>query len=140
MDRWSAKAQRGTLKPRIVITEIDNRTDMYIATDMIRDIIEGVAANDGRFTIVVGDCRDEFELDAFMQKIQNDPKYHNSSKLTASRATAPQFLGKLRLTKAITQTPRYDYEDYRMTITLYDIETQEIVDSAWDVFKKRVRG
>jgi hypothetical protein len=34
----------------------------------------------------------------------------------------------------------FDYEDYRMTVTLYDIETKEAIDSAWDVLSKKVRG
>jgi hypothetical protein len=142
MDRWYAKTGwdcQGT-KPRIIITEVDNRTDGYISTDMIRDMIEGVAIDDGRYTIVVGDYRDEKELDFMMAKIIHDPKYNNSSRLQPGQATAPQFLGKIRLTKAVTSDCRYDYEDYRMTITLYDIETQEAVDSAWDVLTKKVRA
>jgi hypothetical protein len=143
MDRWywkSAKAIQADTKPRIVITEIDNRTDMYISTDMIRDVIEGVAVNDGRFTIVVGDSRDEHEMDQIMHKIRNDPKYNNSSRLEGSSVKAPQFLGKVRITKAVNSDRHYDYEDYRMTITLYDLETQELVDSAWDVLKKKVQA
>lgn len=142
MDRWFAKTgwdcQKG--KPRIIITDIDNRTDCYIQTDMIRDIIEGVAIDDGRYTIVVGDVQDERELDALMCKITHDPKYSNSSRLTPGLATAPQFLAKVRITKAVTSDRYYDYEDYRMTVTLYDIESQEAIDSAWDVLSKKVKG
>ena len=40
---------------------------------------------------------------------------------------------------AVWRTDRYyTYEDYRMTVTLYDIETQEAIDSAWDVLCKKV--
>lgn len=141
LDRWFAKTnydiQNG--KPRLVITEIDNRTDMYIATDMIRDIIECVAIDDGRYTVVVGDTCDEHELNYFMNKILRDPKYNNCSKIQAGNAIAPQFLAKIRLTKAVTSDQFYDYEDYRMTVTLYDIETQEAIDSAWDVLSKKIR-
>lgn len=143
MDRWAVRADPKVPygdKPSIIITEIDNRTDQYISTDMVRDIIEGVAVNDGRFTVVVGDGMDEQELDYLMQKVQKDTKYNNSTRLAAGAATAPQFLGKIRITKAVTASRRYDFEDYRMTVTLYDIETQEVVDSAWDVLKKRVRA
>lgn len=140
LDRWMAKTgydlRNG--KPRIVITEIDNLTDCYISTDMIRDIFEGVAIDDGRYTIVVGNYQDERELDYFMQKIIHDPKYRNSSRLEAGLAIAPQFLAKVRITKAVTSDRFYDYEDYRMTVTLYDIETQEAIDSAWDVLSKKV--
>lgn len=141
MDRWFAKTQYNSQgpKPRIIITEIDNRTDCYISTDMIRDIIEGVAIDDGRYTVIVGDACDERELDMLMGKIHQHPKYNNSSRLQAGLAIAPQFLGKVRLTKAVTSDPYYDYEDYRMTVTLYDIETQEAIDSAWDVLSKRVK-
>lgn len=141
MDRWFAKTGYNyqTCKPRLVITEIDNRTDCYISTDMIRDIIEGAAIDDGRYTVLVGDYRDERELDNMMNKIMNDPKYCNSSRLCPGQAIAPQFLVKIRLTKAVTSDCFYDYEDYRMTVTLYDIETQEAIDSAWDVLSKKVK-
>ena len=141
MDRWYAKTDYNCeIKPRIVITQIDNRTDCYISTDMIRDIFEGAAVDDGRFTIVVGDTQDEKELDRLMAKIHHDPKYCNSSKPQYGNASAPQFLGKVRITKAVTSDRNYDYEDYRMTVTLYDVETQEIIDSAWDVLSKRVQA
>lgn len=142
VDRWIARTgydfENG--KPRIIITQIDNRTDQYIATDMIRDIIEGVAIDDGRYTVLVGDYQDERELDFMMAKITQDPKYSNSSRLTAGKAIAPQFLAKMRLTKSVTSDRYFDYEDYRMTVTLYDIETQEAIDSAWDVLSKKVRA
>ena len=129
MDRWLEKTGYDVHngKPRIVITEIDNRTDKYIPTDMIRDIIECVAIDDGRYTIVVGDAKDECELDYFMNKILMDPKYANSSRIQPGKVTAPQFLAKIRLTKAITSDRFYDYEDYRMTVTLYDIETKRLL-------------
>lgn len=141
MDRWFAKTGYSIHhgKPRIVITEIDNRTDQYISTDMIRDIIECVAIDDGRYTVVVGDACDENELDYFMDKITLDPKYANHTKLISNKATAPQFLAKVRITKATNSDRFYDYEDYRMTVTLYDIETQEAIDSAWDVLSKKIR-
>lgn len=140
MDRWLISTGwicQG-IKPRIVVTEVDNRTDCYISTDMIRDIFEGVAVNDGRFTVVVGNAFDTAQLDYFAEKIQNDPKFANSSRLKPNQATAPQFLAKVRLTKAKTEQPRFTLEDYRMTITLYDIETQEVIDSYWDVLSKKV--
>lgn len=143
MDRWYSRAAENGVngcKPRIIITEIDNRTDTFISTDIIRDIIEGVAINDGRFSIVVGDYQDERELDGLMCKVMQDPKYSNCSRLTPNQATAPQFLGKIRITKAVTSDRSYDYEDYRMTVTLYDIETQEAIDSAWDVLTKKVQA
>ena len=141
MDRWYCKTgyQGECGKPRIIITQIDNRTDQYIPSDMIRDIIEGVAIDDGRYTIVVGDEQDEQELDYLMDKVSCDPKYNNPTRLQEGRASAPQFLAKIRITKAVTSDRFYDYEDYRMTVTLYDIETQEAVDSAWDVLRKQVR-
>lgn len=141
MDRWLTKTgyDIGYGKPRIIITEIDNRTDQYIQTDMIRDIFECVAIDDGRYTILVGDARNESELDELMDKISLDPKYNNNSRLQAGKAIAPQFLAKVRLTKAVTSDRYYDYEDYRMTVTLYDIETQEVIDSAWDVLSKKIR-
>lgn len=142
MDRWFAKTaynyQQG--RPRIVITEIDNRTDTYIPTDMIRDIIEGAAIDDGRYTIVVGDIADSRELDSWLNRITRDPKYSNSSRLAPNQVTAPQFLGKIRITKAINADRNYTYEDYRMSVTLYDIESQEAIDSAWDVLSKKVRN
>lgn len=141
MDRWYAKTGYDCRcgKPRIIITQIDNCTDRYIPTEMIRDTIESAAIEDGRYTIVVGDMCDECDLDNLMQKIACDPKYNNSSRLTPGQATAPQFLAKIRLTKAVTSDCWYDYEDYRMTITLYDIETQEAIDSSWDVLSKKVQ-
>lgn len=141
MDRWYYKSGwlRENGKPRIIITEIDNRTDCYISTDMIRDIIEGVAIDDGRFTVVVGDYRDDQELDALMMRILNDPQYQNSSQLQGGVAIAPQFLGKVRITKAESSDRLYDYQDYRMTITLYDIQTKEAIDSSWDVLTKKVQ-
>lgn len=139
-DRWYLKSgyQCTAGKPRVIITEIDNCTDQYIPTDMIRDIIEGVAIDDGRFTILVGNALDEMELDHLMGKVSCHPKYSNSSRLTPGLATAPQFLGKIRITKAVRADRFYTYEDYRMTVTLYDIETQEAIDSAWDVLSKKV--
>lgn len=139
-DRWYFKTgyDGGYGKPRVIITEIDNCTDRYIATDMIRDIIEGVAVDDGRFTIVVGNEQDESEMDQLMGKIHAHPKYNNPTRLIPGRALAPEFLGKIRLTKAIRSDRLFDYEDYRMTVTLYDIESQEVIDSAWDVLSKKV--
>ncbi|MBA3722825.1 MAG: hypothetical protein H0W88_10565 [Parachlamydiaceae bacterium] len=140
-DRWYQKTgyQCDQGKPRIIINEIDNCTDRYISTDMIRDIFEGVAINDGRFTVVVGNANDECQLDYMMGKIQNAPKYNNSTRLETGKAIAPEFLGKIRITKAIRSERFYDFEDYRMTVTLYDIETQQAIDSAWDVLCKQVR-
>lgn len=140
-DRWYAKTgyQCECGKPRIIITEIDNCTDRYIPSDIIRDIMEGVAVNDGRFTIVVGNDQDECEMDYLMAKMHSHPKYNNPTRLQPGQATAPELLAKIRLTKATRCDRFYDYEDYRMTVTLYDIETQEIVDSAWDVLCKKVR-
>lgn len=143
MDRWYARTGFNPspgCKPRLIITEIDNRTDRYMSTDMIRDIFEGVAIDDGRFTILVGDNADEHELDFLMAKIAHDPKYSNSSRLQPGLAIAPQFLVKVRITKAVNSDRYFDYEDYRMTVTLYDIETQEAIDSAWDVLRKRVQA
>ncbi len=139
-DRWYCKTgyQCATGKPRLIITEIDNCTDQYISTEMIRDIFEGVAIDDGRFTVVVGNSADEMELDHLMGKVCAHPKYQNPSRLTPGQATAPEFLGKIRITKAIRTDRFYTYEDYRMTVTLYDIETQEAIDSAWDVLSKKV--
>lgn len=141
MDRWYCKTgySGDCGKPRLVITEIDNCTDRYISTDMIRDIIESVAINDGRYTVVVGNACDEQELDYLMNKINNDPKYSAKSRLQPGNATAPQFLVKIRITKALNSDRFYDYEDYRMTVTLYDIETQEAIDSDWDVLSKKVK-
>lgn len=141
MDHWFEKTCYDIRygRPRLVITEIDNRTDNYIPTDMIRDIIECVAIEDGRYTVIVGDACDERELDFFMNKILHDPKYADISRIKAGKALAPQFLAKIRITKAVTADRFYDYEDYRMTVTLYDIETQEAIDSAWDVLSKRIR-
>lgn len=140
MDRWVAKTTpfEKEIKPRIVITQIDNRTDMILPSDMIRDIIESVAINDGRCTIVVGDPKDEQELDRLLQKEHVSEKYAAELKPEKAKAIAPQFLGKIRIVKAITEQKKYDIEDYRMTLTLYDIETQEAVDSAFDVLRKKV--
>ncbi len=142
LDRWYARtgydyAKNG--KPRITITQVDNRTDCFISTDMIRDIIEGVAVDDGRVSIVVGDTHDRKELDTLLATVQDQPKYDNPSRIPANQALCPEFLAKIRLTKAVTFQKRYDIEDWRMTITLYDVKTQEVVDSAWDVLRKRVR-
>lgn len=141
VDRWVAKTHYDTAqgKPRIIITQIDNRTDMVISTDMIRDIVEHVAVDDGRVTMLVGDTKDEQELDTWLKKILNDPKYSKKSRVDNHAVLAPQFLAKLRITKAMTEQKRYDLEDYLMTLTLYDIETQEIVDSATDVLRKKVK-
>lgn len=139
-DRWYLKTgyQCQAGKPRLIITEIDNCTDQYIPTDMMRDIIESVAIDDGRFTVVVGNTCDEQELDELMGKIACHPKYNNATRLRTGQATAPEFLGKIRLTKAVRTDRFYTYEDYRLTVTLYDIETQEAIDSAWDVLSKKV--
>ena len=140
MDRWFDKTANQMIrcKPRLVISQIENCTDQYISTEMIRDIIEGVAIDDGRYTVVVGNSQNEAELDYFMNKIQNDPKYSNPSRLQPGMATAPQFLAKIRITKAVRSERNYIFEDYRFSVTLYDIETQEAIDSAWDVLSKKV--
>lgn len=141
MDRWytKTKCKVDTFdKPTIVFGGIENRTDMYISTDLIQDVLEGVAINDGRFKIVVSHAKDEHELDCLMYKQQCNPKYCNASKLDPYSATAPHFLAKLRITKAKTKTPCYDIEDYRMTMTLYDIESQECIDQAFDLLRKVV--
>jgi|SRR5579883_2134337 len=126
-------------KARIIITGVDNRTDQYISTDMIRDIIEEVAVNDGRFTITVGDLKDEEELDSLLDKGALDPKYRSETRPLLNQATAPQFLAKIRITKAITHQKRFDLEHYRFSITLYDIQSQEAIDSASDTMYKKVK-
>jgi len=141
MQKWwnVAKSDIGTKgKARIVITEVDNRTDQYISTDMIRDIIEEVAVNDGRFTITVGDAKDENELDSLVAKAGLDPKYRQEGRPQVGQATAPNFLAKIRITKATTRQKRYDMEHYRFSITLYDIQNQEAIDSASDTMYKKV--
>jgi len=141
MQRWwniarSEFATKG--KARIIITQVDNRTDQYISADMIRDIVEEVAVNDGRFTITVGDAKDEEELDRLMAKAGFDPKYRAEGRPQPNQATAPQFLAKIRITKATTHQKRYDLEHYRFSITLYDIQNQEAIDSASDTMYKKV--
>jgi hypothetical protein len=141
MDRWYAKTHynNDNGKPRIIITNVDNQTDTYIPTTMMRDVIEGMAIDDGRFSVVVGNVDDDKELNERLERIQKDPIYNNDSRIKGNNAKAPQFLCKIRLTKAVTYQKRYDIEDYRMTVTLYNIETQEAVDSAWDVLRKKVK-
>ncbi len=140
VDRWIARTNYDVAqgKPRIIITHIDNRTDMVIPTDVIRDIVEHVAVDDGRVTMVVGDTKDEQELDHWLKKILKDPKYSSKTRVENHQVSAPQFLAKIRISKAMTEQKRYDIEDYLMTLTLYDIETQEIVDSATDILRKKV--
>jgi len=141
VDRWIAKTKYDITngKPRIIVTHIDNRTDMVISNDMIRDIIEHAAVDDGRVTMVVGDSKDEQELDTWLKKITKDPKYARKSRVEKNEVQAPQFLAKIRIVKAMTQQKRYDIEEYLMTLTLYDLETQEIVDSATDILRKKVQ-
>jgi len=140
VDRWIARTNYDLAKgkPRIIVTQVDNRTDMVISNDMIRDIIEHAAVDDGRVTMVVGDAKDEQELDQWLKKILSNPKYSKKTKLDNHEVVAPQFLAKIRIVKAITEQKRYDIEEYLMTLTLYDIETQEIVDSATDILRKKV--
>ncbi len=141
MNNWQTKIGYDAFyKPRIVITDIDNCTDEYISTEMIRDILEEIAVNDGRFTVVAGDRCDRAELDAWMDRILNDSKFDNSSRIKPSGAIAPQFLAKVRITKAIASDRCYDYQDYRMTVNLYDIETGCAIDSASDLLRKRIRS
>jgi hypothetical protein len=141
VDRWVARTKYDIThgKPRIIVTHIDNRTDMVISNDMIRDIIEHAAVEDGRVTMVVGDSKDEQELDTWLKKITKDPKYAKKSRVEANAVQAPQFLAKIRIVKALTEQKRYDIEEYMMTLTLYDLETQEIVDSATDLLRKKVQ-
>ncbi len=141
VDRWVARTHYDISagKPRIIVTHVDNRTDMVISNDMIRDIIEHAAVDDGRVTMVVGDSKDEHELDTWLKKITKDPKYSNKSRVDTCAVQAPQFLAKIRIVKAMTEQKRYDIEEYLMTLTLYDLETQEIVDSATDILRKKVQ-
>ena len=141
VDRWVARTNYDLSngKPRIIVTHVDNRTDMVISNDMIRDIIEHAAVDDGRVTMVVGDTQDEKELDTWLKKITNDPKYARKSRVDTHAVQAPQFLAKIRIVKALTEQKRYDIEEYLMTLTLYDLETQEIVDSATDLLRKKVQ-
>jgi len=141
MNRWFARTGYNIAcgKPRIVITQVDNCTDTYISTAMIREIFEGAAASDGRFTITVGNISDERELDCELSKIQTSAKYNLAEAPREGNATAPHFLAKIRISKAINHTAYDDIEDYRMTVTLYNIETQEVIDQAYDVLRKRVK-
>lgn len=140
MDRWFAKTGYDCtcIKPRIIIADVDNCTDQYISLDIVRDIFEAAAIDDGRYTVVVGNIDDEYQMDYLMDKIQNHPKYDNCSKLQKNLAIAPEFLAKVRITKAVTCLESCTMETYRMQVTLYDIETQQAIDSAWDVLEKRV--
>ncbi len=141
MNRWWAVAKEDLAskgKARIIITDVDNRTDQFISTAMIRDVIEEVAVDDGRFSVVVGDSLDEKELDRLLEKSLRDPKYDLATRPQSGVAKAPQFLAKIRLTKAITHQKTHDLEHYRFSITLYDIETQEAVDTASDTLYKKI--
>ncbi len=131
VDRWIVRTKYDIAKgkPRIIVTHIDNRTDM----------VEHAAVDDGRVTMVVGDTKDEQELDTWLKKITKDPKYARKSRVDTNQVQAPQFLAKIRIVKAITEQKRYDIEEYLMTLTLYDLETQEIVDSATDLLRKKVQ-
>lgn len=143
MDRWYASSDPRVAygaKPRLTISSVDNRTDMYISTDMIRDIIEGIAVEDGRFEVVVGDCADEQILDATLSDIETNPKYQQSRRPQYGKVKAPEFLAKILITKAVSRTDYYDYEDYRMTVKLFDVETQELIDSASDTLQKKVEA
>jgi hypothetical protein len=141
VDRWVARTHYNIAngKPRIIITHVDNRTDMVISNDMIRGIIEHVAVEDGRVSMVVGDTKDEQELDSWLKRITKDPKYAKTSRVENNEVLAPQFLAKIRIVKAMTEQKRYDIEEYLMTLTLYDLETQQIVDSATDILRKKVQ-
>lgn len=141
VDHWFARLtpEEKTKKPRLIITEVSNLTNSYIPLDMVRDIIESVAINDGRFSVVVGNAQDAEELNRLLQKTLNDPKYSNSSRPKQGEVKAPQLLGKIRLTMAQTEQRTYDIQDWRMSITLYDIETQEAVDSSYDILRKKIR-
>ncbi len=141
MDSWYRRTgydcRKG--KPRLIITEIDNRTDQYVCLDMMRDIFESIAVEDGRFTVTVGDARDEAELDYLLDKIVDSDKYSADTQLEPCQVIAPRFLAKVRLTKGTNSTRLCDYEEYRLTVTLYDIQTQQVLDSSWDVLRKQVR-
>jgi hypothetical protein len=139
MDRWFVETKyipRSTLKPIIQFGTIENKTDSYISLEMIHDIFESVATLDKRFVVVASHSKDENELDLLLKKQIQSEKYSDVTRCIPNQVTAPRFLAKLRITKAKSAGSNFDIEDYRMTMTLYDIETQEIIDQAFDLLRK----
>ncbi len=98
-------------KPLLYIAEVDNRTDWHIDTEMLQDIFTNVAINDGRYDVTM-----------------EEP---DTGDIPVLRAT-------ILLTKKATKLKYFEYEDYIMTITVFDNDNQQKIDSAWDILRKRV--
>ncbi|MBB65571.1 MAG: hypothetical protein CMO81_10970 [Waddliaceae bacterium] len=143
IDRWENQFEKQIdkkEKPRLLINDLDNRTDVPLSHKDVSKYLDLIAAKDGRFTVKLGNTQDEQENDMMMDRYLSDPHYSTDATPDHPNGKAPQFLTKIRLSKAVTSDQVYNYEDYRLSILLYDIETQELIDSAWDVLRKQDRS
>jgi len=124
-------------KPLFVFTGMENFSDLEISSGMILDIIEEVSIIDGRFITDGKFLKDEEELGSVINKIIRSLKCSSFYRVPDYYKGFPQFLTKITLEKNLHSECCPSYENYCMTVTLYDPYTKEEVDSESNIFWER---
>jgi hypothetical protein len=135
MDDWYAKNGERFDKPRILLTRINNTTGEYIASNEVRAAFQSAADDDGRFTVILEDVADDCEFNRVTNAFDKIQKREDEIRVKEGEKIIPDFFAKIRF-KKVEACP---YEEYWMTIALYDVETKALIGSGTNVFRRQLR-
>jgi len=135
MDDWYAKNGERFDRPRILLTNINNTTGEYIASNEVRGAFDSVADQDGRFTVIIADAVDNCEFKRVTNEFDKIQKSEDEIRVKDGEKIIPDFFAKIRFKKVETCS----YEEYWMTIALYDVGTKELIGSGSNVFRRQLR-
>lgn len=135
IDEWYAKNGERFDKPRILLTRINNTTGEYIASNEVRAAFQSAADDDGRFTVILEDVVDDCEFKRVTNAFDKIQKSEDEIRVKDGEKIIPDFFAKIRFQK-VKACP---FEEYWMTIALYDIETKELIGSGTNVFRRKLR-
>jgi hypothetical protein len=122
-------------KPRVIVTEFENDTDLELTEAELRQLFNQIADNDGRFYAVLATAKTERAKSYLRSHLLDDPYFSNNS-LSGGRDKALQCLATLRLSSRKSSGERLS-DKVVIDLTLYDIENHSIAVSDWDVLDKR---
>ncbi len=124
--------------PHIIFAEIENRSDAFISLEAFQDVLHALSIEDTRYTVEVHNVQNERELNALISKMKENPHYAPTSKVHVDQVLPPQIFAKFYLSHEVSSGNQVEYLDYRMTITFYDFETREPIDSISDTLRKKI--
>lgn len=136
IDDWYVKNGERFDKPRILLTRINNTTGEYIASNEVRAAFQSAADEDGRFTVILEDVVDNCEFNQVTNAFDKIQKREDEARIKEGEKIIPDFFAKIRFKKVGTSP----YEEYWMTIALYDVETKELIGSGSNIFRRNLKG